>query len=64
MCKENQNQKHNAKSQEELADLMMDNIVQFGKFSYELEDKREQSLINQSNQMLTAFDPARVLWTN
>ena len=37
------------------ADFMMKNIVQFGKFSYELEEKREQSLLAQSNNMLTAF---------
>lgn len=33
----------------------MKNIVEFAKFSYELEDKREKSLIDQSGQMLTAF---------
>ena len=37
------------------ANMMMSNIVKLGKFSYELEEKREQSLIAQSNQMLTAF---------
>ena len=42
-------------SQAKLADLMMKNIVQLGKFSYELEEKREQSLIVQSSNMLTAF---------
>lgn len=35
--------------------LRLKNIVEFAKFSYELEVKREQSLINQSGQMLTAF---------
>ena len=35
--------------------LRLKNVVEFAKFSYELEDKREQSLINQSGQMLTAF---------
>jgi hypothetical protein len=43
------------KNQEDLADMMMDNIVRFGMFSFELEEKREQSLINQSNRMFTAF---------
>ncbi len=38
--------------------LRLKNIVEFAKFSYELEDKREQSLINQSGQMLTAFSVA------
>lgn len=41
--------------QVKLANLMMKNIVQLGKFSYELEEKREQSLISQSSNMLTAF---------
>lgn len=35
--------------------LRLKNIVEFAKFSYELEEKRERSLINQSGQMLTAF---------
>ena len=38
-----------------LANLMMKNIVDFGRYSFELEEKREQSLLNQSTQMLTAF---------
>lgn len=35
--------------------LRMKNVVNFAKFSFELEEKREQSLVNQSGQMLTAF---------
>ena len=35
--------------------LRLKNVVEFAQFSYELEDKREQSLITQSGQMLTAF---------
>lgn len=35
--------------------LRLKNVVDFAKFSFELEEKREQSLINQSGQMLTAF---------
>ena len=31
------------------------NAVEFGKFSYELEEKREQSLLNQAAQMLVAL---------
>ncbi len=31
------------------------NIYEYAKFSLDLEDKREQSLISQSNSMLTAF---------
>ena len=38
--------------------LRTQNIVEFSKFSYELEEKREQSLIEQSSQMLTAFSIA------
>ena len=35
--------------------LRMGNVREFGKFSFELEEKREQSILNQSGQMLTAF---------
>lgn len=42
-------------SNQETASMMIEEIVEFGKFSYELEEKREQSLIGQSGQMLTAF---------
>lgn len=35
--------------------LRMENVREFGKFSFELEEKREQSIVNQSSQMLTAF---------
>lgn len=31
------------------------NIVELGKFSYDLEEKREQSILSQANQMMTAF---------
>ena len=31
------------------------NVIEFGKYSFELEEKREQSLLNQSSQMITAF---------
>ncbi|HCC34346.1 MAG TPA: hypothetical protein DEQ02_01425 [Ruminococcaceae bacterium] len=41
--------------QQKLADFMMGNVKEFGKYSFELEEKREQSLINQSTQMVTAF---------
>lgn len=43
---------------EEQITLRLKNIVEFAKFSYELEEKREQSLINQSGHMLTAFSIA------
>ncbi len=45
----------NGTEEQNMADLMMSNVKEFGKFSYELEEKREQSLINQSIQMVTAF---------
>lgn len=35
--------------------LCNQNVALYAKFSYELEEKREQSLIKQSSQMLTAF---------
>lgn len=35
--------------------LRMENVREFGKFSFDLEEKREQSILNQSSQMLTAF---------
>ena len=41
--------------QEERATMMLRNIVEMGKFSLELEDKREQSIITQAGQMLTSF---------
>lgn len=39
----------------EKENLKMKNVVDFGKFSYELECQRENSLIGQSGSMLTAF---------
>lgn len=36
-------------------DMEMKNVLQLGKMSYEMEEHREQSLISQSNSMLTAF---------
>lgn len=45
---------HDPQSAEQIS-LRLKNIVEFAKFSYELEEKRERSLINQSGQMLTAF---------
>lgn len=35
--------------------LRKHNIVELGKFSYDLEEKREQSILSQANQMMTAF---------
>ena len=35
--------------------LRMRNVREFGLFSFELEEKREQSILNQAGQMLTAF---------
>lgn len=37
------------------ADMKMRNALSFGRFSFDLEEKREQSIITQSSHMLTAF---------
>lgn len=37
------------------ADFLMQNIIELGMYSFELEEKREQSIILQSSNMLTAF---------
>ncbi len=42
------------KEQQELAELMTANILELGKFSYSLQEKREEILINQSGRMLIA----------
>ena len=39
---------------QELAELMTANILELGKFSYSLQEKREESLINQSGRILIA----------
>lgn len=41
--------------EKEKENLCMENAVEFGRFSFELEEKREQSILTQSSQMLTAF---------
>ena len=44
--------------------LLTKNVVEFAKFSYELEEKREQSLLNQSGHLLTLFSvSSAVLFT-
>ena len=35
--------------------LRLKNVVELGKYSFDLEEKREQSLISQSGQILTAI---------
>lgn len=40
---------------EEQISLRLENVVDFAKFSYELEEKREQSVVHQSGQILTAL---------
>lgn len=50
--------KKTIKESEEITNVDIDiysNIFEYAKFSLELEEKREQSLISQSNSMLTAF---------
>jgi anaerobic C4-dicarboxylate transporter len=55
MCRKKNNSASSETDEDKRDNMMMANIVDFGKFSYELEEKREQSLINQSSQMMTAF---------
>ena len=43
------------KGQIEQSDFCLRNVVKFAKFSYKLEEKREQSIINQSGHMLMAL---------
>lgn len=35
--------------------LRMENVAEFARFSFKLEEKREQSVVNQAGQMLMAF---------
>lgn len=51
----------NMKEQQKLAELMLKNILALGKFSYSLQEKREESLINQSGRMLTAYSVTAAL---
>ena len=41
--------------QQKQAEMMVRNIKEMGQYSYELEEKREQSLLDQAGKMLTAF---------
>lgn len=40
---------------EEQVSLRLKNVAEFARFSFELEEKREQSVVHQTGQMLTAF---------
>lgn len=51
----------NMEEQQKLAELMMKNILELGRFSYNLQEKREESLINQLGRMLTAYSVAAAL---
>lgn len=51
----------NMKEQQKLAELMMRNILELGRFSYSLQEKREESLISQSGQMLATCSLTAVL---
>ncbi len=51
----------NMEEQQKLAELMMKNILELGRFSYNFQEKREESLINQSGRMLTAYSVAAAL---
>ena len=48
------------KEQIEQIERRLKNVVKFAKFSYKLEEEREQSIVNQSGQMRTAFSVASV----
>jgi len=48
-------QQEEQQKQQEQAQLMMRNIKEFGKYSYEQELARERSLLDQAGKMLTAF---------
>lgn len=50
------------KKQQEQVELIMSNIVEFGKYSYNLQEKREESLINQSGRMITAYSVTAVIY--
>ncbi len=47
--------------QQKLAELMLKNILELGRFSYSLQEKREESLINQADRMLTTCSLTAVL---
>mgnify|MGYP001067648163 CR=1 FL=1 len=47
--------------QQKTAELMMTNILELGRFSYSLQEKREESLINQSGRMITAYSVTAAL---
>ena len=47
--------------QQKMAELMLKNILALGKFSYSLQEKREESLISQSDKMLTTCSVTAVL---
>ncbi|MDQ5983915.1 MAG: hypothetical protein RUMPE_00944 [Eubacteriales bacterium SKADARSKE-1] len=50
---ESQDQK-SQQEQQQLAEFMLSNIVEMGKFSYRLQEKREKILMNQAGLMLIA----------
>lgn len=39
---------------EKQAAMMLSNVLDFGRFSYNLQEKREESLLNQAGRMITA----------
>ena len=40
--------------------LRMENVAEFARYSFQLEEKREQSILNQAGQMLMAFSVSSV----
>lgn len=55
MVKNDIEQKEKEEKKVKLADMMLGNIIELGKFSFDLESKREESILTQTSQMLTSF---------
>lgn len=49
---------------EEKLDFVMSKIVEFGRYSYGQQEKREESLLNQSSRMLTACSVTAAIFSN
>ena len=49
---------------EEKLNFVMSKIVEFGRYSYGQQEKREESLLNQSSQMLTACSVTAAIFSN
>lgn len=49
---------------EEKLNFVMSKIVEFGRYSFGQQEKREESLLNQSSQMLTACSVTAAIFSN